>query len=371
MRELAVLLVGSYPPPHGGVSVHVASLRGALAEAGVRTEVLNLDPRAPRSPEYRSVRGGADLMRAVRAQARRGHVVHLHTNGHNVKSWLITLAVALAARPAPRVVLTLHSGLLPAFLAEAPRWLRMTARAALRGFSAIVAVSPEVASALTELGVPAERLTVRPAFLPPRMPEGDLSEDLRPWASTRYPLLSTALFYRHEYGLDVLLDALVALRRDYPRIGCVVLGSGDPDEARDMVVRRAVADAVRLVGDLDHERCLTVMRRSDVFVRPTRADGDSISVREARALGVRTVASRVGTRPEGVHLFAPGDPEDLARAVREALAAGAPTAAADGVDTVRTLLGLYGRPTNDGPAATEARPSVSGVRTDARALVRS
>ncbi|PYS32840.1 MAG: glycosyl transferase, partial [Acidobacteria bacterium] len=72
-------------------------------------------------------------------------------------------------------------------------------------------------------------------------------------------------------------------------------------------------------GDVGHELCLTLMARSAVFSRPTLRDGDSISVREAAALGVPVVASNVGTRPEGVLLFEPGDVAGFVEQVNRAV----------------------------------------------------
>src|SRR4051812_24220198 len=109
---MKVLLVGPYPPPHGGVSVHVAALRNELREAGIRCVVLDLVPdrgaAAPTGPDsgdgrpLQRIRGGMDLVRTVFRYAQAGWIVHLHTNGHNLKSWIITLVCGAAARRAPR-----------------------------------------------------------------------------------------------------------------------------------------------------------------------------------------------------------------------------------------------------------------------------
>ena len=40
-----------------------------------------------------------------------------------------------------------------------------------------------------------------------------------------------------------------------------------------------------------------------IYVRPTKTDGDSLSVREALALGARVVASNVAPRPEGTEVY--------------------------------------------------------------------
>ena len=62
------------------------------------------------------------------------------------------------------------------------------------------------------------------------------------------------------------------------------------------------------------------MARSDVFLRPALEDGDSISVREALAMGIPVVASRVGTRPPGTILFRKGDKTDLVDKLESVLA---------------------------------------------------
>jgi glycosyltransferase involved in cell wall biosynthesis len=154
--------------------------------------------------------------------------------------------------------------------------------------------------------------------------------------------MSTAVFFRPEYGLDLLVEAVARLRCEYPLLGCVVMGSGNRDEAAALVRRRGLHGAIHFAGDLEHDECVKVIARSNVFVRPSRADGDSISVREAVALGVPTVASNVGTRPEGAHLFPVGDVDALVAGLRTALRQRrCPWRSGPG-DTVRRLLKLYG-----------------------------
>ena len=340
MAEAKVLLVGPYPPPHGGISVHVETLARRLREGGATCRVLNLDPRAAPSRDYLTLRGGRDLVRVVRRHVRDGFAVHLHTNGHGLKSWLIVQAVALAARQS-RAVVTLHSGLLPAYVNGSPL-RRLLVRRACAGFSRIVCVNPEIERALAAAGVPAERLLVRPAFLPPPPPSGALPADLELWLLHHAPVLSSTLFFRPEYGLDVLLAAVAELRQRHPRLGCVVMGGGDRAEADALLRRHGLGEAVLLLGDISHEQCLQVIARSDLFVRPSRADGDSISVREALALGVRTVASDVGRRPEGVHLCRPGDVNGLVGTIERARVAPPPEPGLAGGDAWTGLSDLYG-----------------------------
>src|SRR5207248_6524352 len=107
------------------------------------------------------------------------------------------------------------------------------------------------------------------------------------------------------------------------------------------------ASVVRVFGELRRSSALAVVEGSDVFVRPTRADGDSVSVREAVALGRTVVATSVGTRPREAILVPPGDPVALAAALLQAAEARPALRVARGTDVelnedcVRRLLELY------------------------------
>jgi glycosyltransferase involved in cell wall biosynthesis len=207
----------------------------------------------------------------------------------------------------------------------APRYLehdshRRWARFVCGLFSRIVCVNPAIRDALLNAGVPAEKLQVKPAFIGP--PRGELHLDplLRAWMVRHSPVFSTALFFRPEYGFDFLVAALAELRMHYPTLGCVVMGSGEQRREAERLVRKVgLEDNIFLAGDVSHDTCLAAMSRSDLFLRPTFEDGDSISVREALALGVPVVASRVGNRPDGVIVFETGNQQDLCSKIQLAL----------------------------------------------------
>ena len=100
---MKILLIGEVPPPYGGISVHVAGIQRQLLAAGIECQVLD-------TGRIRAAGFGAALLRYVRD----GWTLHLHTNGHNPKSWLIALICGVAASRGEGGVLTLHSGMAPA-----------------------------------------------------------------------------------------------------------------------------------------------------------------------------------------------------------------------------------------------------------------
>jgi glycosyltransferase involved in cell wall biosynthesis len=164
-------------------------------------------------------------------------------------------------------------------------------------------------------------MQVLPAFLSAGSPEVSPESGLLAWIGRHRPLFSTVLFFRPEYGFDLLVNGLARLRRLYPSFGCLVMGSGEQRAEAGTRVREAgLEESILLLGDVDHDACLALMSVCDVFLRPTLEDGDSISVREALSLGVPVVASRVGARPAGTILFHPGDVEEMLAKVELAMA---------------------------------------------------
>jgi glycosyltransferase involved in cell wall biosynthesis len=316
-----LLLVGPYPPPHGGVSVHVWNALARSRRAGIECKVLNVDRRAPISQAYVKISSGLGFVRELFRHAYGGWMLHVHTNGHNTKSWAVALVCGVAAQAGPGAQLTLHSGMLPAFL-DSRTSRRLLARSTCRLYRRVICVNQEIADALASAGVEKTLLDILPAYLPVQKPAVAIPSQIEEWLSRRSPVLAATLFFRPEYGFELLVEAVSVLRRKHPAIGCIVFGSGDDRAAAESLVeKKNIGRSMFLAGDVHHDLCLELISRSSVFVRPTYHDGDSISVREALAFGLPVVASNVGTRPAGVRLFEPGDVQGMLMQIEDVLKA--------------------------------------------------
>ena len=318
---MKLLMVGPFPPPHGGVSIHVARAAEELRSAGIPCRVLNTVRCAPPSGQYIGVRSRFGIAAEVARHALAGWTIHVHTNGHNRRGWLLALLCGVAAEPAPGSVLTLHSGLTPRYLDSGGPAARRVAASACGVYGRVVCVNPSIKAAVGRLGIASGSLAVIPAFLGSARAGSAVPAPVVTWMRSRDPVLCAVLSFRPEYGFELLLEAVARLRRSSPRLGLLVIGDS---EHRNEAVRVAEASgqgtAVLLVGDVSHPECLALMARSDVFVRATLADGDAISVREAIALGTPVVASDAAGRPPGVSLFRAGDPAALTATLKAVLA---------------------------------------------------
>lgn len=332
-------MVGPFPPPWGGISVHVRALQRLARANGIPVRIYDTGAgHGARDGSEGIHRGGGASGVAAAVRGAYGHPLHVHISGNNAKAWLVALSLGRPfGRGGPGALLTVHSGLAPAFLQ--PRAHRELARAATIGFRRVFCTNESIADALHAAGVAASRLEVLSPFLPDPDPPAPPPAELRSLRVRARPLLVAAVAEGHQYGVDVLLAAVPELARRHPRMGLCLFGPSA--ERIDPEALAPLGDRALVFGPLDHRLARACIAAADVFVRPTRADGDSVSVREALDLGVRVVASAVGKRPPEATLFAPGDASDLVRAVGASLALPAPSGGRAAEDAAQRLIAAW------------------------------
>jgi glycosyltransferase involved in cell wall biosynthesis len=122
-----------------------------------------------------------------------------------------------------------------------------------------------------------------------------------------------------------LFDAVAALRSEWPRMRCLVVGDGElRDELRRAVSERGLDGVVVFTGARSDIR--EVLSAMDVFALSSVTEGLAVTLLEAMSAGLPVVATRVGGNPEVVEdgvtgvLVDPKEPEALARAIASLLA---------------------------------------------------
>jgi len=210
-------------------------------------------------------------------------------------------------------------------------------------------VNDEIALELRRSGVRPERISVLPPFSPAVLAVRAPPPALAAFRAAHAPLVAAALAPGPTYGGDLLLPAFEALRARRPRAGLVAFGGGTDGDAWR-------APGVLGLGEIPHAAAVAVLAAADVFVRPTRADGDAVSVREALALGCAVVASEVGHRPPGCLLFPAGDGRALSARLAQAARAPRPGRRVPPADPFDALLGLYAALWPSSPPTDDGRP---------------
>ena len=99
-----------------------------------------------------------------------------------------------------------------------------------------------------------------------------------------------------EKGIDVLIEAFAQLRTVYPKAHLEIAGEGDLADTLAQQVRQLhISDAVTFSGFVDP---LEAMGRSDMVVQLSLWENCSYTLLDAKAAGLKTVATNVGGNPE-------------------------------------------------------------------------
>jgi glycosyltransferase involved in cell wall biosynthesis len=315
---MVVLQLGPYPPPHGGVQTNLVAIRDHLRGHGMRAPVINLTRhRRPDADDVFYPKTGLQVLRLLLTIP--ADVIHLHFGGR-LTPRLLALCLLASMIPGRRTILTFHSG---GYVGSDGQNLR---RLSLRGFvfgrlDAIIAVNAEIAGLFRRFGVPASRIHLICPYAPVVVRnDRPLPEAIERFRETHTPLLTTVGLLEPEYDLGLQIRALGTLRRTFPNAGLIIIGSGSlQPELRALLATEPAGEHVLMCGDVAHADTVRVMAASDVFLRTTLYDGDSVSVREALQLGVPVIASDNGMRPVGVTLIPRSDGDALIQAIKTVL----------------------------------------------------
>ncbi|HVG99168.1 MAG TPA: glycosyltransferase [Miltoncostaeaceae bacterium] len=256
-------------------------------------------------------RGLVRLMRSLRPD-----VVDLWEEPYSAVSTQVALARRAVASGAPLVLNPSQQA-----VKRQPPPFRWGERYVVRAASYVVGRSPESVAVVEAKGYRGPSTVIghgiELGFLGPRDRAASRRELGLPDDG---PMVSFAGRLVPDKGVDVLLDAVART----PGLRALIVGEGSAGGAlRAQAARLGIEDRVRFHAPLPMERVAVAFTAGDVVAMPSRHEPWGRVAVEAMACGVPLVAGAAGHLPAlvGDHgrLVRPGDADDLARALREAI----------------------------------------------------
>jgi glycogen synthase len=317
---MRVLLLGPYPPPHGGVETNLVAIRRFLEKRGIASAVINTTRH--RKQEVDEVYYPGNAFKLVGLLFRlRYDVLHLHVGGM-LSQRVLRLGLVCSLVPGKKTVFTFHSGGYPSLPEAKALTPRSLAGLVLRRFDRVIGVNQQIVDFFRQLGVSQDRTrSIAPhAFPADEDHTGDLPEPLRGFFANHKPVLISAGQLEPEYDLGSQIDVMGRVREKFPDAGLLLLGHGTLEGSlRKRIDEKPFAQHILLCGDVAHAMTMKAIAQADLMLRTTLYDGDAISVREALYLGTPVVATDNGMRPAGIELVPASDLDALFAAVERTL----------------------------------------------------
>lgn len=368
---MKLILVGPVPPPIGGISVHLKRLSGVLRAHQADYVIFNESNFADPERHIRPIGSYKKLM--LQIPFLRGDLFHFHSIDPRMRM-LLGVYKALGKK----VMLTIHGESLAMQLAEIGSLKKRLLLASLRRLDCIVCVNEKTTKMLLSLGFDPHRVRTVPAYIHPverAEDEKSIPAEVRSFMDEADFLISANGFVRllpegDLYGID-LLTMLAKVLKDsgiQARLLFVLLGTaGQSAEERAYYERMKHRIAEQGLSDMFYwyeaadTELYPILKKSRLFIRPTRMDGYGVSVAEALHFGVPSIASDVCGRPPGTLLFPSGNVQALAGQVREVMQnyetfkQSAQHAAIQ--DYATDLIGIYDELSGEGlPAESKVMP---------------
>ncbi len=251
-------------------------------------------------------------------------LVHSHTY-----QWRTTMTLGLLRSwNRFRCVVTIHG---ESFFDGVKPWALPGLKRALKQFDAIIADNQLLKDwVVNEAGVDADRVRICHAFLPPTEEQQDpkwLPGHVAEFLEQHSPVIlvngAVATFRNQDkYGIRHAVLSAALLKKKYPRLGLIFVSTGvqhkkEMASLQDVIDQSGLGDDFLLAENLPE--LVPLISASDVLLRTTATDGDSLIVRESLLAQTPVVATDVVERPDGVVCFPYGDVDALSSQITAVL----------------------------------------------------
>lgn len=312
-----ILIIGSYPPPLGGVSVHVYRLHKALPNS----EVFDLSAKV----DFK----GQNYIKLFKKVLNSNFDV-LHIHAYDVKL-IVTLKVLKLFKKFD-VLATSHN---PRLFETDSKIKKSFYENFIKSLDTLVVVGSHILEDYKkrDIKLPNE-VIVENAFLPPPLDEEEkilktYPKELFDFIDTHSHIITANAFQIafHQgielYGLDMCIELTAKLKKDILNIGFVFALANETvnkeylEKMKKRIQELNIKDNFYFITG--QKELWPLFRKADLMIRPTTTDGDALSIREALYFDLKAIASDVCVRPEGAIVFKSRDLEDLYIKTKEVL----------------------------------------------------
>lgn len=303
---------GTYPPPIGGVSIHIYRLIHNLHKIDTSIILRNFGRSEPKIPYVKNV--SYAWVEFLFLLLKKKKIIHLHSN--NI--WGFALFILFGRRH--KVGVTLHNlNLIKETSLVKKKIIQMFLQ---RAAFVILNDSNYQLKLCSYFHCYGNNFYVLPAFLPPDKSEYlGVSEDILSFRQQHSFLLSANAYkLRFEngidiYGFDLLIQLVKFLMEKNINVGLVFCLPmiGDVEyyqKCLSLIDEQGLANNI-LIVQKEMPNGFEIWELSDLFIRPTYTDIEGISVKEALYCGTPVIASNVCVRPKETILFKNRDYDDL------------------------------------------------------------
>lgn len=323
---MKVNLIGSFPPPYGGISIHIKRLYEKLKSSNIETKIYCTNKLNIKNQDIEYSNLKKTILKSIFFD--KSEIVHIHNSGWKLRG-LISLISFLFNK---KVIMTIHGVSLEEEYNNLSKIIKIIYKFLLNKISYMIVVNPQIKEWCIENGILNNKISVVPAYINPVINKEDyLKIDKEVWdfienSKNKNEKIITGngniRFFNDEdlYGLDLLIELIYLLRKNNYKVSLVfaLLGyESQTKEEREYFegllekIQEYQIEENIFIYKVKNTEYYPILDKTDIFIRPTNTDGDAVSLREAIYFRKPNIASDIVKRPKGTIIFKTRDIKDL------------------------------------------------------------
>ena len=307
---MKIVLIGHFPEPIGGVSIHLSRLSNHLEK---KNYIIKIDESSKIKNDIFNIRS-LNIFRYI-SILKNCDICHIQSG----LTWIRIVHIFFSKIILKKItIVTVHS-----FRGKS-KFTKFINRFFLQKVDFRIYVNESIKE---DLEVNNFSYKILEAFLPPLLSEEReipdiLKELIQKKKRKGYKIIISnawkLVMYNNEdlYGLDLLIDVCILMKRRGMRyffiFNVCTLDSNNRlfENYQKKISENGISEMFYLIN-INDLSFVKLMEKTDCVVRATNTDGDSITIRESLYFRVPIIASDCIERPEGTILFKNRDIDDL------------------------------------------------------------
>lgn len=326
---MRIMLVGPYPPPFGGISVHIQRLKYYLEKRGHECFVCRYDAGVSDS------NSNVILMTSIKKIWRKTgnlfwetkkvnpDVIHIHHCGGDFLQEMKPILFWKLMRK--RVFITFHGGSFVRYVSESKKRDFIGLWLILRMVGKIICASESQKTIILEKfgRWTQSKLHTMSPFLPPIEHNNNETHEpanVRQFYHTKNEIITAIGGWRRYHKFESVIEAFDLFHKENKTSGLALfVSSGGDEQYKDeifkLIKEKGLNNCILVLEDIG---CIdNYLKKSSVFIRPSSIDSYSISIAEALWFGIPVIANDAIKRPHKVSTFSDGDARNLYQKIQE------------------------------------------------------
>jgi glycogen synthase len=318
MKEYAelnnnILIIGGYPPPYGGITIHIKRLFEFCKRINVKIRIVS-QFSCSNKDENVVVLTGTKIIKLIKLIfiifAFKGKVIHYHTA--MFQNFIYGGLLLLFFSHRKKTIITIHSDLYEIPLKKSIKY--RLHKYIFKKIDIIIALSEKQKLLLkNEYNIQDSKFFVIPSYINNSnliLNASDIIKSTVKKDKSEKSFIITSSGYMDKiYGYDLLLQAV----KEMDEIKIYILTYNLIDKAYKKIFLDKIKNIknVKYYENLSNDDFLYIIKNSDIFIRPSFADTYGMVIADAINFGVPAIASNVCERYNGTILFEVGNADDL------------------------------------------------------------